>query len=162
MPWTGSVMKPRRRARDAAPVAAFWDTSGLVPLCCYQSYTAAARKATRTYRRQVTWWTTPVEIVSSFNRLHRERTLTAEELGQALQRLNLLRGRWNEIQPSDEVRDTAQRLLGVHKLRAADALQLAAALVWCSHRPRGRHFIGADGALALAAETEGFTVVRLL
>jgi hypothetical protein len=39
---------------------------------------------------------------------------------------------------------------------------LSAALIWCSHRPRGRYFIGGDGVLASAAEAEGFTVIRLL
>jgi hypothetical protein len=31
--------------------------------------------------------------------------------------------------------------LNIHKLRAADSLQLSVALV-CSHRPHGCHFIG--------------------
>jgi hypothetical protein len=52
--------------------------------------------------------------------------------------------------------------LSAHKLRAADALQLASALVWCGNHPRGRVFIGADGDLADAAEGEGFTIIRLL
>jgi hypothetical protein len=103
-----------------------------------------------------------VEAISSFNRLHREQALTAAGRQQALARLDYLRRRWNEVQPSNEVRGGAERLLGVHKLRAADALQLSAALVWCSQRAQGRHFIGADGDLANAAEAEGFTVVRLL
>ena len=66
------------------------------------------------------------------------------------------------VQASNEVRDAAERLLGVHTLRAADALQLSAALVWCGQKAQGRHFIGADGSLAKAAEAEGFTVIRLL
>jgi predicted nucleic acid-binding protein len=103
-----------------------------------------------------------VEAVSSFNRLQRENNLTNEGKQQALTRLGYLRRKWNEIEPADEVRNTAERLLNIHRLRAADALQLAAALVWCKHQPRGRHFIGADGDLATAAEAEGFTVIRLL
>lgn len=143
-------------------MTAFWDTSGIVPLCCFQARTAEARKTARVYTRQVTWWATPVEVVSSFSRLRREETLTQEGKQQALNRLSYLRRRWTEVQPTSEVRETAERLLNVHKLRAADALQLSAALIWCSHRPRGRHFIGGDGDLANAAEAEGFTVIRLL
>ena len=143
-------------------MTAFWDTSGIVPLCCFQSPTARATRTARVYARQVTWWATPVEAVSSFNRLYREEALTAAGRQHALSRLGYLRRRWSAIEPSDEVRDVAERLLGVHKLRAADALQLSAALVWCSHRVRGRSFIGADGDLATAAEAEGFTVIRLL
>jgi hypothetical protein len=36
-----------------------------------------------------------------------------------------------------------------------------AALTWCGHKTRGRCFIGSDGELTKAAETEGFTVVCL-
>ena len=116
----------------------------------------------RHYARQVTWWAAPVEAVSSFCRLRRENNLTQDGKQQALNRLAYLRSRWTEVQPTNEVRETAERLLNVHKLRAADALQLSAALVWCSHHPRGRHFIGSEGDLASAAEAEGFTVIRLL
>ena len=133
-----------------------------MPLCCFQPQTARARRTARAYPRPVTWWATAVEATSSFHRLLRERALTAAGCQQALNRLEYLRRRWNEIQPSDEVREGAERLLGVHKLRAADALQLSAALVWCSRKPHGRHFIGADGDLSKAAEAEGFTMVRLL
>jgi predicted nucleic acid-binding protein len=110
----------------------------------------------------VTWWVTPVEIVSALNRLQREGTLTTGGRNQALERLAWLRRRWHEVQPSDEVRDTAERLLSLHPLRCADALQLAAALVWCGHRPKERTFIGADGRLSDAAKAEGFTVINLI
>lgn len=152
----------RRSSAAAALLAAFWDTSGIVPLCCFQSQTAKARQAARTYAQQVVWWATAVEVISSFNRLVRERHLTNQESKQAFARLDHLRRRWNEVQPTEEARDRAERLLGTHKLRAADALQLSAALVWCANRPRGRHFIGSDGDLSDAAEADGFTVIRLL
>jgi predicted nucleic acid-binding protein len=116
----------------------------------------------RTYRRQVVWWGTVIEAVSSLNRLTREGTLSLNDSKQAFARLDYLRGRWNEIQPTEEVRDRAERLLRIHKLRAADALQLAAALVWCGDRPQGRVLIGADSGLSAAAGTEGFTVISLL
>jgi len=155
-------MSPERSARPASPVAAFWDTSAIVPLCCFQPQTARATRTARIYSRQVTWWATAVEAVSSIHRLYREEVLAAEGRKQALTRLGYLRRRWSEIQPSDEVRETAERLLAVHKVRAADALQLSAALLWCSRRTRNRHFIGGDGELARAAEAEGFTVIQLL
>ena len=150
-----------KAAKPRSPQTAFWDTSGIVPLCCYQPQTAQANRTARVYARQVTWWTTPVEAVSSFNRLFREYALTAEGRQQAMIRLDYLRRRWNEVQASNEVRAAAERLLSVHTLRAADALQLSAALVWCGQKAQGRHFIGADGGLAKAAEAEGFTVIRL-
>jgi hypothetical protein len=55
----------------------------------------------------------------------------------------------------------AERLLARHKLRVADALQLAAALEWCGNNPRGRVFIGCDGDLLDRAEAEGFTGIRV-
>jgi len=114
------------------------------------------------YSRQVVWWGTVIEAVSSLNRLAREGTLNPEQSRHAFARLEYLRNRWNEVQPTDDVRDRAERLLRIHKLRAADALQLAAALVWCVDRPQGRTLIGADGSLSAAAGAEGFTLIRLL
>lgn len=88
-------------------------------------------------------------------------TLSVDENRQAFARLDYLRNRWNEIQPTEEVRERAERLLRIHNLRAADALQLAAALVWCEDRPRGRALIGDDGNLSEAARAEGFTIIGL-
>jgi predicted nucleic acid-binding protein len=155
-------MKTKGAARQQSTVTAFWDTSALVPLCCFQPQSAQARQVARAYSRQVVWWGTVVEAVSSLNRLGREGVLNVKDSRQAFARLNYLRGRWNEVQPTEEVRHRAERLLRVHKLRAADALQLAAALVWCGDRPHGRPLIGGDGNLSEAADVEGFTVIRLL
>jgi predicted nucleic acid-binding protein len=155
-------MNVKRKTVTPKSITAFWDTSAIVPLCCFQSQTTKARQIARTYSRQVVWWATSIEAVSSFNRLLREELLTKKEYTQVLTRLDYLRYRWNEVQPSEEVRLNAERLLGIYKLRAADALQLSAALVWCSGYARGHHFIGADGNLSLAAEQEGFTVIHLL
>lgn len=154
-------METKQKQKPATTLTAFWDTSAVVPLCCFQAQTAQARQAARTYGRQVVWWGTVIEAITSFNRLGREGILNGKEVRQVFARLDYLRRRWNEVQPTEEVRDRAERLLGAHKLRAADALQLAAALVWCSDRPRGRHLIGADGNLSAAAEAEGLTVIRL-
>jgi len=65
------------------------------------------------------------------------------------------------VTPLEEVRDTAELLLSRYDLRAADSLQLAAALVWCTSHPKGRTFIGGDGKLLEAADKEGFNVVRV-
>ena len=65
-----------------------------------------------------------------------------------------------EVQPGPEVRELAEDRLERHDLRAADALQLAAALVWCNRRPSRRHFICLDKKLRMAARAEGFTEVE--
>lgn len=151
-----------KTGKKTPSMAAFWDTSALVPLCCFQPQSALARQVARTYSRQVVWWGTIIEAISSLNRLTREGTLHLKDSKQAFARLDYLRGRWNEVQPTEEIRDRAERLLRVHRLRAADALQLAAALVWCRDRPQGRAVIGADGILSEAAAAEGFTTIQLL
>jgi len=56
-------MKTKQK-RQAAPKTlrmAFWDTSGIVPLCCLQSVSAQARQTARIYAQQVVWWATSVE-----------------------------------------------------------------------------------------------------
>jgi len=151
-----------KRSGKSRPMTAFWDTSAVVPLCCFQPQSGQARQAARTYSRQVVWWGTIIEAVSSLNRLTREGIINAKESSQAFARLDYLRGRWNEVQPTEELRNRAERLLRIHRLRAADALQLAAALVWCGNHPQGRAMIGADGNLSDAASAEGFTVIHLL
>jgi predicted nucleic acid-binding protein len=103
-----------------------------------------------------------VEATSGIYRIKREGKLTGPETSQAIQRLDQLRRRWDEIAPTAALREVAERLLARHKLRAADALQLAAALEWCGNRPRAKVFIGSDGDLLDAAETEGFTCARII
>jgi uncharacterized protein len=140
--------------------AAFWDASAIVPLCCLQPQTQAARQARRLFPQFVIWWATSVECSSALRRLERAQELTAREMQQAFQELDRLRLRWTEVAPLEEVRSLAERLLGSHQLRAADSLQLAAALLWCNRRPRGKTFVSGDGKLLEAAEKEGFNVIR--
>ena len=63
-----------------------------------------------------------------------------------------------EIMPSESIRGTAERLLGVHPLRAADALQLAAAIQWCQGLTAGNGLVVFDRRLREAGYAEGFTV----
>jgi len=53
----------------------------------------------------------------------------------------------------------AQSLLGKHPLRAADALQLAAALLGVAQKPFASTFYVSDARLARAATKEGFIVL---
>jgi predicted nucleic acid-binding protein len=106
----------------------------------------------------VTWWSTPAECWSALARLRREEVITLAGESDAHHVLDALRGSWLEILPSDSVRETAKRLLRGHVLRAADALQLAAAIIWSGDRSR-REVVTLDERLALAAELEGFRVL---
>lgn len=137
---------------------AFWDASAIVPLCCSQPATARGRRLLTELRRMVVWWGTPVEARSAFARLVREGRLTTTERATAIRLLNHLRGSWDEILPSEKVRSVAEGLPDEYGVRGADALQLAAAIVWCRERPRRRPFVCFDGRLVKAASEAGFIV----
>jgi predicted nucleic acid-binding protein len=106
------------------------------------------------------WWGTAVECVSAIARREREGALAFPDATAAFERLRALAGEWQEVLPSDPVRMTAQRLLRVHPLRAADSLQLAAAIVAAEGDPATLEFVGLDDRLNDAAAREGFRVVR--
>ena len=138
-------------------IDAFWDSSALVPLCVDQGVSPLANAALKN-KSMAVWWGTPVEITSAFTRLLRSNEIRQEDFRSALARLAGLRRRWIEVQPTETLRDLAENLPKQYSLRAADALQLAAALVWSTQSPRKRVFVCFDGRLAEAAEREGFAV----
>lgn len=141
-------------------IEAFWDTNALVPLCIEQGKSRLARLALR-QRSIAVWWSTPVEMVSALARLLRQKDIDQRDFGFALMRMSSLRRSWIEILPNERVRESAEDLLRRHPLRAADAMQLAAALVWSRGYPQKRLFISADGALAESAALEGFRAERI-
>jgi hypothetical protein len=139
--------------------AAFWDSSALNPLLVNERSSPWARALARRFSL-ATWWTTPVEIHGEIARLHRSGGLDDLATQRALTRLRAMKKDWYEIFPSDDVRAQAESLLDLYPLRAADSLQLAAALIWCRNRPAGRTFICADDRLCDAAALAGFSVLR--
>lgn len=137
---------------------AFWDASAIVPLCCSQPASAQGRALRRELKRMVVWWGTPLEARSAFARLARDGAITADECGAATRLLGQIRVTWDEILPSEKLRVLAEELPDAHRLRAADAAQLAAALVWCGERPKQRPFVCFDEHLRHAARELGFSV----
>src|SRR3990170_11902 len=136
----------------------FWDTSALVPLVVEEATSAFCRRLLRSKAEIGTWALTRTEMVSAVWRRSRAGDLDTSDVPRALSRITQLAAAWTEVTDLDLVRERADRLLAVHVLRAADALQLAAALVLVDERTRGRDFISADGALVEAAAAEGFNV----
>ena len=65
---------------------------------------------------------------------------------------------WREITPSEKLRDRAESLPETYGVKSLDAFQLAAALIWCQEKPKGRLFICDDVQLGAAANQAGFTV----
>ncbi len=97
------------------------------------------------------WWGSAVECIFALARLERDGALSSPAMTLALQRLQQLSAGWHEIDPSDEIRETAARFLRVHPLRAADALHLAAAFPAAERRPASLEIVTLDDHLANAA-----------
>lgn len=136
---------------------AFWDASALVPLCAAQPQTNTAMALQLKYD-VVTWWATEVEIRSALTRLRRTRILTTAQFAIGKKMAQELVDSWLSIDESQAVTKDACALLETHSLSGAYALQLAAALEACQHRPRGFVFISGDQREADAARQIGFTV----
>jgi predicted nucleic acid-binding protein len=136
----------------------YWDSSAIVPLTVTEASTDAMRTIAEQDPVMCVWWATEVECVSALARLEREGALTDTATTVALERLNLLAESWNEVQPVAAVGSAARRLLRVHALRAADALQLAAAVVAAEGQPASLEIVTLNERLAAAARREGFTV----
>ena len=136
----------------------FWDSSALVALLVRESRTTGMATLYREDPDVAAWWGTEVECASAVARLERGGMLDADGTEQALSRLDALRHRWQEIQPVADVKMTARRFLRVHPLRAADALQLAAAFVASGRRPATLEFVCLDTRLTDAARREGFVM----
>ena len=134
----------------------FWDSSALVPLFVNQAATPAVNSLYRADRSIVVWWGTEVECASAVARLERQDSLPPAAARKAFARLDAASRRWFVVQPTDALREMARRLLRVHDLRSADALQLAAAVAAAEQRPPSLEVACLDGRLARAFEREGF------
>jgi hypothetical protein len=137
----------------------FWDSSGLVPLALSEPASSTVEHILRQDTSLAIWWGTPVECASALERAIFEKTVDRTALQAARRIIQGIQIRAFEVQPLEGVRLRAVRLLGIHRLRAADAFQLAAALVWCGDQPIGADFVCLDDRLREAALREGFTVL---
>ena len=137
----------------------FWDSSAIAPLVVEQPWSRACRSLYRADPSVAVWALTQTEVASALSRLRRDGLLRERDAARAFARLEALMAKVTEVTALVAVRDRAERALGVHPLRAADALQLGAALVLTGDRPRHRSFVVADARLANAARREGFDVI---
>ncbi|HMP75751.1 MAG TPA: PIN domain-containing protein [Kiritimatiellia bacterium] len=137
----------------------YWDSSALASLLINDAHSAAATRALDEDARITTWWGTVVECHSAIWNNERRGLLTSAEAAAAELRLHSMRTSWTEVAPSETVRAMALRFLRVHELRAADALQLAAAAIAAEGRSESIHFISNDRRLVAAARLEGFTII---
>ena len=136
----------------------FWDSSAIIPLCLKERVSEAIKGLMKGDEDLVVWWTTRVECLSALSRQKREGVLSPGDEAKARAVLSAIGTAWSEVQPTETVRLRAERLLSIHPLRAADALQLAAALIWAQETPRGLEFVCLDQNLREAALKEGFSI----
>ena len=136
----------------------FWDSSAVIPLCLKEKASEAVKGLMKDDEDIVVWWMTYIECLSALSRRQREGVLTSGDATKARAVLSALAAAWSEVQPTELVRLRAERLLSIHPLRAADALQLAAALVWAQETPRGLDFVCLDQNLRESSLKEGFSI----
>ncbi len=134
----------------------YWDSSALLPLLVQEATSAQVLERAKSDPAIVTWWGTRIECVSAIARLERDDQLSSQGVRAALARLDAMSREWSEVPALEEVRSHATRLLRTHRLRAADALQLAAAIIAADGSTSSLAFMTLDGRLAEAADREGF------
>jgi uncharacterized protein len=132
----------------------FWDATAIVPLLVDEPATARARELLSGDHEMVVWWGAATECESALMRAHRGGRIPQSDAKSARDLLDGLQLAWYEMQPTGLLRAQAGRLLRIHPLRAADALQLAAALEWAGSPPSGA-MVTFDERLREAAVKEG-------
>ena len=134
----------------------FWDTSALVPLCVDEPESGAVKALLQDDPSMVVWWGSVIECWSALARRRREGMLQNADEEAARTFLHTLQESWIEVLPGEDVRARAGRLLRLHPIRSADAIQLAAALVWAGD-PTSGEIVVYDRRLREAARLEGLS-----
>jgi predicted nucleic acid-binding protein len=137
----------------------FWDSSALVPLVVQQPVSAEVERWIAADAAVVAWTLTPVELVSAVRGLLQAGALVERAAREAEEMVRDLAARAHVVSDIERVKTIATRVLRVHPLRAADSLQLGAALAWSDGHADGAVLHTFDQRLAEAASREGFRVL---
>ena len=136
----------------------FWDSSALVAIAVDEKATRSVRDLSREDPELMVWILSEVEITSALWRRRRANELTEIVRADAQRQMDLTLSNAVTVADVPAVVRRARRLLASHTLRAADAMQLAAALLACEDEPSRLPFVTIDDRLADAAAREGFTI----
>ncbi len=136
----------------------FWDSSAIVPLVVNEKETDYCLKTLSHDQEMLIWCLSRLEVMSALCRQVRDKTISDTEFQKAKTRMNDLIERAYEVKAIEKVKQRALRLLEVHPLRAADACQLASALVASQEDPGRLTIVCFDQRLMKAAIKEGFVV----
>ena len=137
----------------------FWDSSAILPLLIQEAFTDPVQNVLRADSGVVYWWGTPVECYSALWRRQRDGSISHTTLLTSAQWLQRLLASAVEIQPKQALRAAAQHLVASHALKAADALQLAAALSWVELSGERLTVVTLDQRLRDAAQREGLATL---
>ena len=137
----------------------FWDTSALIPLFVAERATPQVERRLQEDSEVIVWTLTRVEILSAFARRRRADPGASRRLATARREVLSAWDHWSEVTALEVVRRHAERIVETHPLKAADALQVGAALVAAEEVPATLEFVTLDRNLAVAAEREGFRVI---
>ena len=138
----------------------FWDSSAVVPLLVHEAATPFFKAIYARDPLMTVWWGTKVECASALARYERDPRLSASKaIAAGFRRLDDAASHWYEVAASVSVKEMALVLLRRHTLRAADALQLAAASISREEKGAAWEFVCADRHLVQAAIKEGFEVL---
>lgn len=136
----------------------FWDSSAIIPLLVLEKQTEYCINAFKADKEIMVWTMSRIEVFSALCRRLRENALNEESFESANKRINDLFDIAFDIVSISKVKERALRLLRVHPLKAADALQLASALVATQEDTSRLPIMCFDEMLKQAARREGFVV----
>jgi predicted nucleic acid-binding protein len=139
----------------------FWDASALVPTFLEEISTPQVRSWQAIDPGVTIWMMTVVEVMSAIARKQRERPGLTELCEQAISNVRDAAVTWVEVEDAAAARYQAERIVVNYPLRAADALQLGAALIAADGDPQSLELVTLDGRLADAARREGFPVLGI-
>lgn len=137
----------------------FWDSSALVALAIPEDASASVRKLLERDSGLLVWILSEVEITAALWRRVRGGRLGNGERSAAQRAIDEVLAGAFAVMEFAPVILRARRILATHPLRAADALQLGAALFACDDQPHTLPLVTLDDRLAEAATREGFTVL---
>lgn len=137
----------------------FWDSSALVPIFIDEPTSEPIQALMREDPDVAVWLFTLVELLSAMGRLDRQSEGLDDLIAGLRAAIRDREPQWTLVTHVEAVRRRAERLVGVHPLTAADALQLAAAQVLANDRPDTLAFVTLDKVLGKAARLEGFRVL---
>ncbi len=139
----------------------FWGSSALLPLLVEEAASKKIKHLFEDAQGIAVWWGTEAECLSVLAQREREGSLTATEQAQAEDLLREVLACAIEVNPSAEIKQIMRRLLRIHALHTAEALQLAAAIALAGENISELTMVTLDERLRLCAQREGLKTLSL-